>query len=329
MAFFNTNQAQEKSIMEFVNILILYGIDTDILISKRDEYLNNMTSKINFNIPVDIYIHICDFLHFDDILNLTNSSNRLYTEYYKYIWQIFQNRYFPRSLLSDYTDIIKNTSIHIYYTLKLNMLPINKYQFGTISYIDIHDESNIYKIKNVDKYISNITQLEYNEYKIKNLLDENNQINTKMLNYKDRITTNNNQLNSIYKEINNMKFHEIDTNIFLNNFKFNSVVGINNIKYYTIKPNIDMRLYGFDPNIKEQYLKGLYKIDNIMYINQYQIYDIEEWCDYNITEDKITKDANDKYQKIITYFTKKLDESENYIFPDTESLSMQFIKCIL
>ena len=52
MAFFNTNQAQEKSIMEFVNILILYGIDTDILISKRDEYLNNMTSKINFNIQL-------------------------------------------------------------------------------------------------------------------------------------------------------------------------------------------------------------------------------------------------------------------------------------
>jgi len=326
MAFFNTKQAQEQSINEFVKILIQDGTNSADLLKKRDEYLYYINNKINFDVPFDIYMYMCDFLHFDDILQLTISNNRLYIEYYKYIWQIFQTRYFPRSLLTDYKDIIKNTSIHIYHTLKINAVPINRHSYGTLSYIDILDKNpDDYYINDDFAFIIDILQMERCENRIKVLLDENKELNNKKINYKERLITNNYQINSIYKDIRYGIFNEHNTYSFLNNFKFNSYMGLNNQRFYTIKPDIDMRLYGFDPTIKEQKIKGSIKIKKIITHNQYQIYDINEWCDYK--DDTEIENINNKYkyEKFIEFFNNKFCENDNYEFPEIKDISNRFM----
>ena len=196
------------------NFIRKYGIK--ISDEEKQTFLEDDKKRKGELYILDIFLHICDFLNIDEILNFTYTC-KYYTNFEKYIWSnlLYYKKMFSHSLLNndDNVNIKKNLALEKYY-YNLN---INNDIFNNL----FENE------KNHLKCLKEIKKIKF-DYNYQNIT------------YKKEIKTYEKEIKEEYEKLCDCG------KSFLDLYKF---ISINN--YLTIKKEIDMEFYGFDSKKKE------------------------------------------------------------------------------
>ena len=219
---------------------------------------------------LDIFLHICCFLNIDEALNLTYTC-KYYNNFEKYIWGDSWNykEFFPYSLLKndDYENIKNNIALDKYY-------------------YDLY-------VNNI--FFTNLNEIENQHYKCsKEIKGIKFDYNYKRITYTKEMKSYAKEIKEIYEKL------CCCSKYFLDIYKF---ISVNN--YYTIKKEIDMRIYGFNPEKKEDvdYWNNFGKKWAYYEINDESIEISEEEYNNNNNEDYVEYFIeNDEYSDDIFYY---------------------------
>lgn len=120
------------------------GIDIESMISINDVKLCMEQIHVSriFNLKLDLFLHMCDFLTRAEIIRITILSKKIMDDYYKHIWGYLQSIYYTKSIIpfDDYIDIRHAISLDNYYFyLLLNNTKPNRLSFSNESFAEFND----------------------------------------------------------------------------------------------------------------------------------------------------------------------------------------------
>ena len=133
------------------------GIDIKSMISINDVKLCMEQIHVSriFNLNLDLFLHMCDFLNRAEIIKITVLSKKIMDDYYKHIWGYLQSFYYTKSIIpfNDYIDIRQAISLdNYYYYLLLNTKELSSFSSNNFDEFDdlYFDE---YKFKMINNHV--------------------------------------------------------------------------------------------------------------------------------------------------------------------------------
>ena len=130
------------------------GIDIESMISINDVKLCMAQIHVSriFNLKLDLFLHMCDFLTRAEIIRITTLSKKIMDDYYKHIWGYLQSIYYTKSIIpfNDYIDIRHAISLdnYYYYLLKNNNKVFNLNGNSFTEFDDLYLDEHNFKMIN-------------------------------------------------------------------------------------------------------------------------------------------------------------------------------------
>lgn len=207
---------------EIKRAIINYTKEEKMYEKKIDRFMQKTHICQRMDLPKELYLCVCEWLTLSESLILTTTC-KIYMEHYKYIWNIIQLRYFPKSIIpkNDYLAIRQNIVINKWH-YQLNMYNVTSYE----TWMEIVNDD--YIVQEKSQIIENLNPSEL--YYIWEIQEQEKTLKT-------------------IKELRSMSYNnsiEMIRNL-IETFKFTSKRDITGELYYTIKPDLDMRMYGLNP----------------------------------------------------------------------------------
>lgn len=270
---FSREEEINKSIYSFID-----EFNIDITNEQIQKFIKKDKERKNILLPLDIFLNICKFLHLYESVQYLYTC-KYYNDFEKYIWSnsYEYKKYFPHSIIkNDEYNIIKN---------------------------NIALERYYYTFYNIKDKISDLPFIEEKHLKCKNELkniDICNDYNYKLISYTYEKKSYEIEIDYIKKKLCPC------AKKFFTNYQLCSID-----KYYTIKQNIDMRMYGFNPEKKEDV--DYWTNTGVKWIKR----EITENMYYNVTEIEYNNGIED-IELYSLYFYDEDDDTYNryYSIPE-------------
>jgi hypothetical protein len=217
----NIEKIVESGIVQFMKyIKQMHNINADQV--DLGQFMTLYRARRTFRATQDTFLHICKFLHIDEMLRFSTLC-REYMEYYPFVWDILHRRYFPESIAHplEYKEVKVAISLEYYYDTVLR---------GGLGMHSDHEWKELNKSEqNMEKYNDLMTKAINNPDGDANATDY-------FTEYKKYST----ERDNIFIRMG------YNTKNFLINHHFSSSTDALHTKYYTLKPELNCRVYGLD-----------------------------------------------------------------------------------
>jgi len=217
----NIDQEIKRGIVNFVNKYNI-KIDQNLI----DQFIKENHKRRRISLTEDTFLLMCEYLCPFEIIMMATLCKE-FMAYYPKIWCVIQQRQFPNSLIPKSN-----------YILIRNQMAIDHW----------HCEVNSYDYKSITEW----TVMESDDKTIKKRSSCLTELTPSHVGYTWKKNVNTAEIRSISKD-RKSTFDECSAELrtFIDKFKFVSDRDYTGNQYYIIKPDIDMRLYGLNPENKE------------------------------------------------------------------------------